>query len=106
MEINASLASLIIKIAVLILLGFSLWTGRKTCADIMSNIDKFGDDPKSKNNVATRALFNFWIGFAAVMIIVSGIFGLLGRELFIGLFVADLTALGVKLTTEFVETRK
>ena len=77
MEISESLASLIIKIAVLILLGFSLWTGRKTCADIMSNIDKFGNEPESKNNVATRALFNFWIGFVAVIIIVAGILELI-----------------------------
>ncbi len=74
MEISASLESLIIKIAVLLLLCFSLWTGRKTVTDIMSNIEKFGGDSKSKNNVASRALFNFWIDFAAVLIIVSGIF--------------------------------
>lgn len=97
---------LILKISVLLLLGFALWTGRKTCADVMSNCGQYGTDQEAKKNVTSRALFNFWIGFAAVIILVSGIFELISHELFVALLVADLTALGLKLTAEFAETRK
>lgn len=96
----------VIKIVVLVLLGFSLWFGQKVCGAIMSNIEQLGGDEKAKERVATRALTNFWIGFAAVIIIVSGIFDLIGRELFIAFLTADLLGLGVKLTTEFIETKK
>lgn len=98
----------IIKIVTLLILGLSLWAGSKTFASIMLNIDKFGNDEngKHKYKVSTRALHNFWIGFAGALIVISGIFDLIGNELFIALFVADLTGLGLKLTTEFIDTRK
>ena len=98
--------TLIIKIIGLFLLGFSLWTGRKICKDIMENIDKFGDDKNSKHNVATRALFNFWIGFAAILIIISAIFKLISNGQFFFLLTAILTTLGVKLSTEIYNTFK
>ncbi len=106
MEISAVLESLIIKIAVLILLGFSLFQGQKTVTAVVSNIKQFGDQPQPKENVVAKALFNFWIGFAAVLIIVSGIFELLSREVFIVFLGAVLGGLGLKLTKEFEDTRR
>lgn len=96
----------LIKIAVLILLGSSLWLGQRVCITVMSNLGQIGGNEKGKERVATRAITNFWIGFAAVIIIIAGIFGLVGKELFIALLTADLLGLGIKLTTEFIETKR
>jgi hypothetical protein len=98
----------IIKIVALLVLGFSLWAGNKTFITMMSNIDRFGDDEKGnhKYKVAIRALHNFWVGFAGVIIIVSGILELIDSEIFILLLKAVLIALGAKLTVEFVVTLK
>jgi hypothetical protein len=51
-------------------------------------------------------LDDFWIGFTGALIVISGIFDLIGNELFIALMIAGLTGLGLKLTTEFVDARK
>lgn len=99
-------SSFIIKIVTLILLGFSLWLGQKVCITTMSNIEKLGGNEKGKERVATRVTTNFWIGFATVIIIISGLFNLLSRELFVAFLTADLLSLGVKLTSDFIETKK
>lgn len=88
------------------LLGIALWIGRKVCSDVMNNIEKFGTEGKLKDKVATRTLFNFWLGFVSVIIVVSGIFELIGREVFLVLLIATLTTFGIKLSSEYMETRK
>lgn len=96
----------VIKIVILVLLGFSLWLGHRVCITVMSNLEKMGGNEKGKEKVATRATTNFWIGFAAVIIIVSGLFDLISKELFVAFLTADLVGLGLKLTNEFIETKK
>lgn len=100
MQIN----QFIIQVSVIFLLGFSLWLGQGVCNTVMSNIDKFGNDSDGKKKIAIRTITNFWIGFAAVIIIVSGIFNLIGKELFIVFLTADLLGLGLKLMSEYIET--
>lgn len=96
----------LIRICILFLLGFSLWFGHRVSITVMSNLDKMGGNEKGKERVATRATTNFWIGFAAVIIIVAGLFSLITKELFIAFLTADLLGLGVKLTSEFIESGK
>ena len=44
-----------------------------------------------------RAIFNFYIAFAIVIVVVCGLFGLFQRELFVGALIALLAGLGVKM---------
>lgn len=96
----------VIKIFVLFLLGFSLYFAHRVCITVMSNLDKMGSNETGKERVATRATTNFWIGFAAVIIIVSGLFELISNDVFTAFLTAILLSLGIKLTSEFIETGK
>ena len=89
------------RLGALALLGFALFQARKLASDIISNVDQFGDDRVSKHSVARKASTDYYLAFATVAVLVSGIFGLLKEDLLVAALTAVLTGLGVKMTIDF-----
>jgi hypothetical protein len=88
----------ILKAGGLVLLGYALSQARRVTNDVATNAGQFGDDNERKRKVVFRAIFNFYIAFATIIIVVCGLFDLLQRELFVAALVALLTGLGVKMS--------
>ena len=90
----------ITKIVALGVLGLGLWQARRLASDFIKNIGQFGNDTAGKRVAARRCEFNFYLAFMAVVVVCTGLFELVGRELFIALLVAILTSLGIKLSLD------
>jgi len=102
-DIVPQIAENISLIGAYIILAYALSQARRVSNDVMTNIDKFGSDNRGKRIVAHKAVFNFYLVLAAVIIIVAGAIKLIGTELFVGLLVSTLTALGIKLAADIRE---
>lgn len=102
-EIYLNITGYLSLIGAYIILAYALWQARLVTKDIIASIDKFGSDNKGKRIVANKAVFNFYLVLAAIIVIVTGALKLIGIELFVALLVAILTGLGIKLTTEIRE---
>ena len=87
-----------VKIVALLVLAFALSQARRVTNDVAANAGQFGKDNERKRKVVFRAIFNFYIAFAIVIVVVCGLFGLFQRELFVGALIALLAGLGVKMT--------
>lgn len=96
-ELLQALPVFILKVGALGLLGFALSQARRVTNDIAANAGQFGDDNEKKKQTVFRAIFNFYITLATIVVLVCGLFDLFPRELFIALLVALLTGLGVKM---------
>lgn len=86
-----------------IILGYALRQARLVTKSVMANIAKFGSDDRSKLTLSNKAVFNFYLVVAAVIVIVPASLKIIGTELFVGLLVAILTGLGIKLTADVRE---
>lgn len=87
-----------VKIVALLVLAYALSQARRVTNDVAANAGQFGDDNERKRKVVFRAIFNFYIALAIVVVVVCGLFGLFQRELFVGVLIALLTGLGVKMS--------
>jgi hypothetical protein len=87
-----------VKAIALVVLAYALSQARRVTNDVAANAGQFGDDNERKRKVVFRAIFNFYIAFATIIIVVCGLFGLFQHELFVAALIALLTGLGVKLT--------
>jgi len=92
-----AVAAWILKASGLFLLGFALSQARRVTNDVAANAGLFGDDNERKRKVVFRAIFNFYVAFAIIVVVVCGLFDLLQRDLFVGALIALLTGLGVKM---------
>jgi hypothetical protein len=86
-----------VKVVALLVLAYALSQARRVTNDVVANAGQFGDDNERKRKVVFRAIFNFYIAFA-IVIVVCGLFGLFQGELFVGALIALLTGLGVKMS--------
>ena len=86
------------KAAGLFLLAYALSQARRVTNDVTNHIGQFGDDNAGKRRVVFRAIFNFYIAFATIIIVVCGLFDLFQRELFVAALIALLTGLGIKMS--------
>ena len=102
-EIFSQFAENISLIGAYVILAYALGQARRVTNDVMTNIDKFGSDNRGRRIVSHKAVFNFYLVLAAVIVIIAGSLKLIGTELFVGLLVAILTALGIKLTADIRE---
>lgn len=105
-ELLPKIAENISLIGAYIVLAYALSQARRVTNDVMSNIDQFGEDKKAKLIVSNKAIFNFYLVIAAVIVIVSGSLNLISKDLFIGLLLAILTGLGIKLTADILGKAK
>ena len=96
-QLNAAL-ELALKASALILLGYALSQARRVTNDVAANAGQFGDDNERKRKVVFRAIFNFYIAFATIIVVICGIFALFQRELFVAALIALLTGLGIKMS--------
>jgi len=101
--ILAQFAENLSLIGAYVILAYAISQARRVSNDVMTNIDKFGSDNRGKRIVAHKAVFNFYLILAAVIIIVAGSLTLISTELFVGLLVSILTALGIKLAADIRE---
>ena len=97
-ELLQTLPAFTLKLGALTLLGYALSQARRVTNDIAANAGQFGDDNEKKKQTVFRAIFNFYLTLATIVVVVCGLFELFPRELFIGLLVALLTGLGVKMS--------
>lgn len=95
----ANITQLVTKAISLIILGSALWQARRLASDIISNADKLVDKIGT-HAVARKAMADFCLSFAAVMILIAGIFEKLQGQLFVALFVAALIGLGVRIVLD------
>lgn len=71
--------------------------------DITLNAQNFGDDNNKKFETVKKSVFNFYMIVCLCIVVIVGYLKVFGSEVFTGLFVAILVALGVKLGIDLKE---
>lgn len=93
-------------IAVLILLGYCLSQARRVTNDVMNHVDKLGEDAAAKTKFAHKSVFNFYLILCAILVFLAKIIDIIKNEVFIAMWVAIFTGLGIKLTTDAFKNEK
>lgn len=92
----------ITKAVSLFVLAIAIWQARRLASDIISNVDKFAEDKDkaAHHTVARKAMADFYLAFASLVILIAGIFHLLEGQLFAVSLIAVLAGLGVKIALD------
>lgn len=93
----------ILEIGALVILALALVIAGYVTKHVSANIGQFGNDANGKRIATQKALANFYLAFASVLISAVGALKLIGHELFIALLIATLVGLGVKMTLDISE---
>jgi|SRR3990170_3883335 len=107
-------AEFILKVVSLILLAVSLCCASRVVSNVAKNIAGFGD-AKGRDHAGrefsvkqiemTRAQNSFWITVAIVVVVVVGIMDKISQDLFVGLLIAGLGSLGIKVAADARSTK-
>lgn len=71
-------------------------------ASVFHNIDKIGGNNNLKELTVSRALFNFYAIIILVFVMTARFLELIDSQLFIGLLIAVVGGLGIKISTELL----
>ena len=99
-ELIKAIATNAVPIAALSALCYLLSQARRVTFEIASNTDKIGPDGWKRMWVVNRAVFNFYLVLALVLVTAVRFLQLIQEQLFVALLVGILGGLGIKLTAD------
>ncbi len=81
-------------------LCYGIAQARRVTNDVVNNVHKIGENSNERAKAAHKALFNFYMILALLFMVGIRFLNLIQNDLFIGVLIAILTALGIKLTLD------
>ena len=91
------------KVLIPLVLCYGLSQARRVTNDVANNVDKVGVDGWKKSRIVHKALFNFYAILVLLFIVCIKSLGIIEDQLFIGIVIAIITGLGIKLTNDIRE---